>query len=242
MYKVFAPLETEFVQQDGKHLEVVVLFVTYHVNHFVYGIVAESQFGCTDILCHVDGCSVGTEQKFLVQSFRSQVGPYGTVFFAEKQSFVKPFQNFLFTFEISLRFIIYLVETYAKGFIGDIEAGIDPFVHFTPKGADFRIIVFPFYQHFAGFLDERGFIFGFLLAHTFFHKLLDLFFIVFVKSHIVVSDEVVAFNAGTFRSGTVPVFQPRQHAFADMYAAVVHDIGFHHAIAIGCHDVGQGAS
>ena len=223
-------------------MEVVVLFVTYHVNHFVYGVVAEPQFGCTDILCHVDGSTVGTEQQFLVQSFRSQVCPYGTVFFAEKQSFVKPFQNFLFTFEVSLRFIIYLVEAYAKGFIGDIETGIDPFVHFTPKGTGFRVVVFPFYQHFTGFLDERGFIFGFFLAHAPFHKFLDLFFVVFIKSHIVVTNEVVAFDAGTFRSGTVSVFQPGQHAFTDMYAAVVHDIGLHHAVTIGCHDVGQSAS
>ena len=35
------------------------------------------------------------------------------------------------------------------------------------------------------------------------------------------------------------VFQPRQHRLADMNAAVIDDVGFHYAVAVGFDDVGQ---
>ena len=68
----------------------VVLLVSYHIDHFVDRIVVETQFGSSDILCHVDGSSVGTEQQFLVQAVFGQVCPYGTVFTAVENAFVEP--------------------------------------------------------------------------------------------------------------------------------------------------------
>ena len=54
MNKVFAPFEAEFVEEDGEHLEVVVLLVAHYVNHLVDGEVLETEFGGTDVLCHID--------------------------------------------------------------------------------------------------------------------------------------------------------------------------------------------
>ena len=90
MYKAFTPFKTQFIQQDGQYLEMVVLFVSYHINHFIDRIVSETQFGSSDILCHVDGSSVGTEQQFLVQAVFGQVCPYGTVFFFVENAFSRP--------------------------------------------------------------------------------------------------------------------------------------------------------
>ena len=102
MYKAFAEFKTQFIQQDGQYLEMVVLLVSYHIDHFVDRIVIETQFGSSDILCHVDGSSVGTEQQFLVQAVFGQVCPYGTVFTAVENAFVEPFQHFAFTFQVGL--------------------------------------------------------------------------------------------------------------------------------------------
>ena len=61
--------------------------------------------------------------------------------------------------------------------------------------------------------------------------------IVLVERHVVVSDEVVALFARRFGSLAVAPLQPGQHTLTDMDAAVVHDIGLHHAIAVGSHDL-----
>ncbi len=60
--KVLAPLEAQTVEQDGEHLEVIVLLIAHHVDHLVDGIVTETKLGRTDVLRHVDRSSVGTKQ------------------------------------------------------------------------------------------------------------------------------------------------------------------------------------
>lgn len=70
----------------------VVLFVADYINHFVDGVVLETQFGCTDVLSHVHTGTVGTEQKLFVQSVLGQVSPNGAVFFFEEQIVFQSFQ------------------------------------------------------------------------------------------------------------------------------------------------------
>ena len=82
MYEFFAKGETELVQQQGQHLEVVFLLIAYHIDHLVNGIVLEAQFGGADVLCHINAGAVTSEQQFLVQSVPRQVSPYRTVFAA----------------------------------------------------------------------------------------------------------------------------------------------------------------
>ena len=61
MRKLLSPLETEAVEQNGKHLEVVVLFVSHHIDHLVDGVVLETHFSGADVLGHVDGGAIRTQ-------------------------------------------------------------------------------------------------------------------------------------------------------------------------------------
>ena len=58
VHQFLTPLEAQTVQQNAKHLEVVVLLIAYDIDHLVYGIVLEAHLGSTDILCHIDGSTV----------------------------------------------------------------------------------------------------------------------------------------------------------------------------------------
>ena len=79
MYEFLAKRETETVKKDRQHFEMVLLFVADHIDHLIDGIVLESQFGGTDILRHIDRCTVRTEQQFLIQTVLGEVSPDGTV-------------------------------------------------------------------------------------------------------------------------------------------------------------------
>ena len=68
MNQISSPLETETVEQNRKHLEMIILFIAHNINHTVDGIIAESQLGRSDVLRHIHRCSVGAEQQFLVES------------------------------------------------------------------------------------------------------------------------------------------------------------------------------
>ena len=76
MNQVLAPLEAEAVEQDREYLEVVVLLVTYYVNHLVDREVLETEVGSTDVLSHVDRSAVRTEQELLVETLVGEVCPY----------------------------------------------------------------------------------------------------------------------------------------------------------------------
>ena len=60
-----------------------------------------------------------------------------------------------------------------------------------------------------------------------------------VESHVVVADEVVALLAARLGSLTITPLQPGQHRLTDMDTTVIHDIGLHHLVAIGLHDLCQ---
>ena len=54
MNEVFAPFEAQAVEQQRQHLEMIVLLITHHIDHLVYGIILEAQLGRAYILGHVD--------------------------------------------------------------------------------------------------------------------------------------------------------------------------------------------
>ena len=193
MHQIFSPLESQLVEQDRKHLEVVVLFVAYHVYHLVYRIIGKALFGSTDVLGHVNRGTIGTEQQFLVKSFGGKVCPYRTVFLAVEDTFFQTFQHFLFPFQIGVRFVINLVEAYSHHLVGLIESGIYPVVHLLPKGTHFGVACFPFAEHFTGFLHQRRLGFGFFLAHSLFHQFGYFGFVVLVEGYVVIAYQVVAF-------------------------------------------------
>ena len=244
VHEVLAPAESQFVEQDGQHLEVVVLLVAHHVDHLVDRVVLETEFGSADVLSHIHGGAVGTEQELLVETFCLKVGPHRTVVAAVEQAFLQTFHHLLLAFKVGVGLIIYLVERNAHALVGLVESCIDPFVHRFPQAAYLGVVVLPFHEHVVGFLDERCFLLGFLLGaflvHAFAHvlagKLIAFGLVVLVELHVEVADKVVTFLAGALWSGAVAPFLPCQHGLADVDAAVVHDVGFHHLIAVGFHN------
>ena len=170
----------------------------------------------------------------MVETFGSEVGPYGTILPAVHLPLLEPLEHEFLAFEICVRFIIYLVEVHTKTAVGLVEAGIDPVVHHLPESAHLGIPLLPSTEHTAGLLHERTLLLGFFLGnvlpgHDFFHFLLEMP----VESHIEVSDKMVSLLAGAVGSGSFAPFLPCQHRLADVYAAVVDNVGLHNLVAVG---------
>ncbi len=67
-----------------------------------------------------------------------------------------------------------------------------------------------------------------------------LFFEQVLEFHVVIAYEMIAFDAGALRGGAIAAEAlPGQHAFADMYATVVHDAGLYHIEAACFGDLGD---
>ncbi len=234
-----SPLEAQLVQQYAQHLEVVVLLVAHHVYHLVDGIVLEAEFGGAYVLRHVDRRAVGAEQQFLVQPVCAEVRPHAAVLALVEDALLQSLHHLLASLEVGLALVVYFVEADSQDPVCLVEAGIDPLVHLAPQGTHLGVALLPANQHLVCFLDEWGLLLRLLLAHSLRHEGLHLFTIVLVECHVVVPYQVVALLSAGFGSLTVAPPQPRQHALADVYAAVVHDVRLHHTVAVGLHDVGQ---
>ena len=203
MNKLLAPLKSETVEEDGEHLEVIVLLVANDVNHLVDGIVSEAHLCSTDVLCHVNAGAVGTEEQLLVESLVGKVSPYRVVRLAEEESLGESFLHLLLSYEVSVRLIVDLVEAYAECLVCLVETSVHPVVHLLPESANLRIVVLPLNEHFVSLLDERslslcllsGSLFVHALSHILGLKLCHFLTVVLVESHIVVADKVVALLA-----------------------------------------------
>ena len=217
----------------------VVLLVAHHVDHLVDGIILEAHLGSTDILCHIDAGAITAQQQLLVQSLLGEVCPDRAVVMTLEESFGESFLDLGLTLQVGLALIIDLIEGDTEFLVGLIEAGIHPVVHLLPQGAHLRVVLLPLHEHLVGFLDERCLLLGFLLVHALGHEFLHLLTIVLVEGHIVVADEVVTFLTTGLWCLAIAVFQPCQHRLADMDTTVVHDVGLHHLVTIGFHDLRQ---
>ncbi len=98
-----------------------------------------------------------------------------------------------------------------------------------------------------GLLYERRLFLGFLLRLFGGHALggvlcrefLHLLAVVLVEGHVVVAYQVVALLATRLGRFAVAPLEPCQHRLADVYPAVVHYVGLHHAVAVGLHYLGE---
>ena len=225
----------------------IVLLIADHIDHLVDGEVLETEFGGTDVLGHVYTGAVATEEQFLVETLGSKVGPYGTVLAAVENAFGKTLFHLFLTFEIGVGLIVNLVEAHTKSLVGLIETGIDPFVHTTPEGTDFGVVLLPFYKHVVGLDDKGGFVFGTrgggLLVNAFGHQahldFLHLLAVMLVECHVIVANKMVALLAAALGCFAVAPLEPGKHRLADVDATVVDDIGLYDAVAVGlgnlCH-------
>ncbi len=243
MNEVFAPLETEFVEQQRKHLEMIVLFVADHVNHTVNREIAVAQLGRAYVLGHIHARAVGAEQQLVVKTVGSEVGPYRTVLLAVHYTLFKASEHQVLAFKISVRLVIYLVEVHAHASVSLVEAGIHPLVHHLPQRPHLLVALFPAAEHLAGLLHQRTQLLGFLLfnlllLHDGFHLILEML----VESHIEIAYEVVALLPGRFRSSAFAPLFPGKHRLAYVYAAVVDDICLDHPVAVGLKNLRHGIS
>ena len=247
VHEALSPLETETIEQEREHLEVVVLLVADDIDHFVDGIVAETEFGGTDVLGHVDRSSVRTEEELLIESVLREIGPNGAVFAAIEEAFGESFLYLFLAFEVGFRLVVDLVERNAECLVGFVETGIDPLVHFTPERAHFFVALLPLAEHFTRFDHERRFVlgasFGFFGRYAFGFETGFEFghfgAVVLIERHIVVADKVVAFLTGGLGRVAVAVFLPGKHGFADVDTAVIDDIRLHDTAAVGFCNLGH---
>ena len=75
MVDVVGPVETEFLEYEFEHLEMIVLLVADHIDEFVKTILLETALCRAEILGHINRSAVATQKKFLVESVGSEVTP-----------------------------------------------------------------------------------------------------------------------------------------------------------------------
>ena len=196
-------------------------------------VITVPQICCPKVLGHVYGCAISAQQQLFVEPFVREVGPHRAILFFEQDTVFKTSQYNFLPEEVCLRFMINLVERNTHPVVCHIKALIHPAVHFVPQGHHLTIALFPFFEHLLGFLQERGFLFGFILCHALTYKLLYFLFILLVENHIIFTDKVIAFHPCTFRGLALAPFLPGQHRLADMNSTVVHQVDFSHIVAVG---------
>ena len=225
----------------------IVLLVAHHVNHLVDRVIFKAEGGRSDVLGHVNACSVSSEQQLLVESLVAKVGPDTAIGLAEEQPFGQSFFHFGLAFEVGFRLIIYLVETYTHSFVGLVEAFVHPIVHLPPQRTHLFVALFPAHEHVVCLFHQWRFFFSALLClfvgHTFGlqfgRQFCQLGTIMLVEGHVIVANEVVAFLSRAFGSGPIAPLLPCQHRLTDMYSAVVDDVCLYHTVAVGFHNLGE---
>ena len=130
----------------------VVLLITYHVDHLINGVVLVAHFSRTDVLGHIDAGTVGAQQQFLVETLTSEVCPYRAVVMPLEESLGEAFLYLGLALEVGLALIIYLVELYTHLLVGLVETGIDPRVHLLPQGTHLWVVLLPLHQHLVSLL------------------------------------------------------------------------------------------
>ena len=170
----------------------IVLLVSYYVDHLVDWVILEAHLSSTDILSHINTGSIATKQQLLIETFVSQVGPNRVVLVALKKSFCEPLFYLSLTFQIGLALVVYLIETNAHLLVSFVETCIYPVVHLLPKGTNLRVVILPFHQHLVSFLNKRSLLLGFLFVHALSNQLLDFLTIVLIESYVVVANQMVA--------------------------------------------------
>ncbi len=177
----------------------------------------------------------------MVEARVGEVGPYRAVVLAVHNAFFKTFEHLFLAFEVGLRLVIYLVEVHAHTLVCLVETGVYPVVHHFPKAADFGVFCFPAAQHVACFGHQGRSCLCSFFAEGFvgFHHGADFGFVMLVEVYVAVTYEVVALYAQRLGSFAIVPFLPCEHRLADVYAAVVHYVGFHHTVATGFENLGQ---
>ncbi len=159
MVQSFGPCETELLQDDEQHLEVVVLFVAHHIDELLQcREFFEAPDRCTNVLCHVEAGAIATQQNLLVQALFGVVDPNASVLLAVENAGIQAFQHILLSQHVGPAFVIELVELHSHSGVGGVESCVDPAVHAIPKGTHCGVVGFPLLEHLLSFKHQRGFL------------------------------------------------------------------------------------
>ena len=210
------PVEAELREYELEHLEVIVLLVAHHIDVGIEMVLRKAALGSAQVLGDVHRSAVGTLHYLPVQAVPGEVAPYGTVRVLDEDSHFQALLHEFLAEEVGIVLVIDLVEAYAQGLVGLVEAIEYPGVHHRPEGAHLRISRFPIDEHLVHVL-ENGRV---LLLHP---GVLD----------IAVAHQMVALLARAFRSGAVEALLPGIHALAYMHSPVVHERGLDYLVS-GC--------
>ena len=102
MSQILAPFESKTVEEEGKHLEMIILLIPHHIYHLIDRIILIAELGGAYILSHIYGCAVGTEKKLMVESVVCKVGPYGSILLAEHYPFLQASKHKILTLKIGV--------------------------------------------------------------------------------------------------------------------------------------------
>ena len=80
----------------------VVLLVTYYVDHLVDREILEAEVGSTDVLSHINRSAVRTEQELLVETLVGEVSPNRVIILAEEETLLQSFFYLLLTLKVSV--------------------------------------------------------------------------------------------------------------------------------------------
>src|SRR5687768_4315189 len=96
----------------------IFLLVSYRVylSHDFWEIM-KPQYSRADILGHINGGAVGSQQHFLIEAVSREVNPYGTVFFFKEHALLDTAHHFFPTQQISIGLIIKLIKINAHFFV-----------------------------------------------------------------------------------------------------------------------------
>ena len=216
MEYALCPVETELAENEFQHLEMIVLLVADHINVRIQIEFGETALCGTQILRNINRSTVGTKQQLAVEPVGGKVAPDAAVRVLHEHSAVEPLLHEFLAQKVGLMLIVCLVEADAKGAVSLLEAVEYPAVHLCPEGTHFRVSLLPFHQHFMYIVDYLGM----LLLH-------------FGIGNVAVAHQMIPFDAGALRSGSVELLLPRIHALADVYPAVVHQRHLDHLVSRG---------
>ena len=233
MEYVVGPFESQLLEDQFQHLEVVVLLVADHIDVRVKVIFSETPFGRSQILGDVNRRSVRTDEKLPVQTVSREVAPHGTVRILDEHSHIQTLLYQLFAEKVGLGLVVNLVECDSESLVGLVEALEHPAVHPGPKVADLLVAGFPFLEHLVGLPKARSLLLGGLLVHSSSHQIIHLFLVDVVESHIHVPDKMVALDPRGLRSRSVADLQPCEHGLADVHSPVVDKSSLDHVVAAG---------
>src|SRR5262249_8307550 len=150
-----------------------------------------------------------------------KVDPDAAVFLFIEDSFLETGLDKLFAEQIGIALVINFIEVAADATVGQVKTGIDPAVHRPPQLDHLGPPSLPVDKHLLSGLHDRRFLFGLFFFHTGSHQLSHFLFMLIAEKDIIVSDKMIAFDAGAGGGSSIAITEPGDHALAYMDAAVI---------------------